>query len=324
MEHCPFRLCWEQGGCRALWVRLPDTCPSLHPAAWDPLSALRHLKSTDVFPSRWAGCYVSRRWLSFPQWWDVRRSCFLHAIAQILPGVRVDETASAYSLLGTEVISIPQNPKVLGEQAGCNSPRCYMPDQQSHSVCVCRRTHGVSGHCHGEGQGPSWSFVWDSRQPQKPPAWLRWGKHLQGTHGTTIPQPSCPCPSILPGEGSSCSEPAVLCFCWESHWGRSLRVCGCRLEMLKRAGVPSACLRGRPGFLSPHPPTPGNRSLSEPLHKCSCSQEMELNSKKTHRAPHCQPEAQSDCFLGWMGPWVSKCERAVRSPRWFGAEEPGG
>lgn len=78
---------------------------------------------------------------SFPQWWDFWRSSFPHATAQILP---VDKTSLAYRLLGTGVMSSPQNPKVLWEQAGHNRLYCYLPDSQSHNICVCRRTHEAS------------------------------------------------------------------------------------------------------------------------------------------------------------------------------------
>lgn len=116
---------------------------------WGLLSAVRHLKSTGTFLSRWAGC-LYWDFSSFPQWWVFWRSSFPHATAQILP---VDKMSLAYSLLGTEVMSIPQNPKVLWEQAGHTRPHCYLPDSQIHSVCVCRRTHGTSSLCCDEGQG---------------------------------------------------------------------------------------------------------------------------------------------------------------------------
>lgn len=48
----------------------------------------------------------------------------------------------------------------------------------------------------------------------------------------------------------------------------------------KWAGVPSVCLQDLPGFLLPHRPTPGSRSLSVPLLKHSHSWEMELNNEK--------------------------------------------
>lgn len=95
-------------------------------------------------------------------------------MAQILP---VGKTTLVYSLLGTEVMSILQNPKVLWEQAGHNRPCCYLPDSQNHIAFMCRRTHGVSRFCCDEGQGQAEvSFGRDS-SPQ--PGW--------GTHGT-IPQ----------------------------------------------------------------------------------------------------------------------------------------
>lgn len=69
-----------------------------------PAFICEHLKSKGTLLSAGRLLILGLQ-LSFPQWWDFRRSGFPHAMAQILP---VGKTTSGYSLLGTEVMSIPK------------------------------------------------------------------------------------------------------------------------------------------------------------------------------------------------------------------------
>lgn len=161
MQGCPSRLCQEPRGLQSPMSQGPTHLSFIMPGRVGPAFSCEAFEKYRHFPLQMRRLLVLGLQLYSPQRWDFWRSSFLHAMAQIPP---VDKTTSAYSLLGIEVRSIPQNPEVW-EQAGHNRPRCYLPDSQSHIVCVCRRTHGGSSLCCDEGQGQAEVFFGRARNP---------------------------------------------------------------------------------------------------------------------------------------------------------------